>query len=88
MPKPSFVIVTVDGTTHRQGQVASEVPALVELGADSETLDSFDCDLDCVVLHYGDYTLTIPDARIAHIAERDGVNTEQRGTGPNPLACR
>ena len=85
---PKFVIRTTSGDVYSEGQKAHFVPELAAIGADSETLDSFECDMDCVVLHYGDYTLTIPDARIAHIAERDGANTEQRGTGPNPLACR
>ncbi|MET9950190.1 hypothetical protein ABZ135_01395 [Streptomyces sp. NPDC006339] len=69
----SFVITTVDGLAYRQGEPAERMSALVDLGAHGETLDSFEYDMDCVVLRFGDYTLTIPDARIAHIAERDSA---------------
>ncbi|MFE7510160.1 hypothetical protein ACFU8I_02865 [Streptomyces sp. NPDC057540] len=68
---PSFVIVTVDGTPYRQGEPASHVPTLAEIGATDQTLDSFVYSADYVVLHYGGYTLSIPEAHIAHIAERD-----------------
>ncbi|MFD6360177.1 hypothetical protein ACFWFX_10020 [Streptomyces roseolus] len=70
MPKPSFVIVTIEGPTYREGQTASTVPALVEIGA-TGTLDRFEEDGDYVDLFYSDGSkLSIPESRIAQIARR------------------
>lgn len=68
---PSFVIVTVDGTTYHEGESASMTAALKDIGADRETLDGYVFDAGDVVLRYGTYTLRIPEARINYIAARD-----------------
>ncbi|MEU2236155.1 hypothetical protein [Streptomyces vietnamensis] len=73
MPKPSFVIVTVDGTAYREGGPVYQVPGLTELGASDETLSRFVSTNSDVVLHYGNFTLRIPQARIEYIAERDNA---------------
>ena len=68
---PGFVIVAVDGTPYREGEPASHVPTLAEIGASEETLDSFVYSAGDVVLRYGSFTLRIPQARIDSIAKRD-----------------
>lgn len=68
---PGFVITTTSGVTYEEGQKAYFVPDLAAIGAKNEAFDRFSYEADYVVLHYGGYTLSIPEARIAHIAERD-----------------
>ncbi|MER7623921.1 hypothetical protein [Streptomyces sp. NPDC126503] len=67
---PGFAITTTLGDTYREGQRADAVPLLAALGAGTETLDRFDHEADYVVLHFGDYTISIPESRIDQIAER------------------
>ncbi|MFH8627782.1 hypothetical protein ACH4A8_38845 [Streptomyces vietnamensis] len=65
---PSFVIVTVDGTTYQEGESAALTGALAAIGA-TGTLVSFEDKGDHVALHYsGDSELCIPAGRIDHIA--------------------
>lgn len=65
---PEFVIVTIEGPTYREGQTASTVPALAEIGASEQVLDSFVYASGDVVLRFGNYQLRIPQTRIDHIA--------------------
>ncbi|MGA5869278.1 hypothetical protein [Streptomyces cinereoruber] len=68
---PGFVITTTNGITYEEGQKAYFVPDLAAIGAKNETLGRFTYEADYVVLHFGGYTISIPEARIAHIVERN-----------------
>ncbi|MFD3568466.1 hypothetical protein [Streptomyces sp. NPDC058667] len=65
---PSFVIVTVDGTTYQEGEPAEHSPALAGIGAGEQVLESFVYVDGDVVLRYGSYRLRIPQTRIDCIA--------------------
>lgn len=70
---PKFVITTTSGAIYSDGEKARFVQDLATIGAEDETLDRFTYEADFVVLHYGDYTLSIPEARIERIVEHYGA---------------
>ncbi|MEV4424037.1 hypothetical protein AB0K23_01410 [Streptomyces sp. NPDC049602] len=67
---PKFVIVTVEGTAYHEGETADMTPTLTDVGA-TGTLDCFVHDGDFLELRYSDGSrISIPESRIAHIADR------------------